>query len=60
MLPEYTEEGGKGETGHITDDERDSMFARSRSGDCDAPTKDPPPLLQRKLKIGYNRAGPNN
>ncbi len=56
MLPEYTEEGGKGETGHITDDERDSMFAEAarvivmhQQGSTS--------LLQRKLKIGYNRAG---
>ena len=56
ILPEYTEEGGSGETGNISDDERDDMFAEAahlivmhQQGSTS--------LLQRKLKIGYNRAG---
>ena len=56
ILPEYTEDGGSGETGHLSDDERDDMFADAarvivmhQQGSTS--------LLQRKLKIGYNRAG---
>ena len=56
ILPEYTEEGGSGETGHLSDDERDDMFedaARVIVIHQQGSTS----LLQRKLKIGYNRAG---
>ncbi|MDG2209473.1 MAG: DNA translocase FtsK, partial [Flavobacteriales bacterium] len=56
LLPEYTEEGGASESGHISDDERDSMFydaakviVMHQQGSTS--------LLQRKLKLGYNRAG---
>ncbi|MDA0913459.1 MAG: DNA translocase FtsK [Bacteroidetes bacterium] len=56
MLPEYTEEGGAGESGHISDEERDDMFEEAarvivihQQGSTS--------LLQRKMKIGYNRAG---
>ena len=55
MLPEYTPEGGS-ESGHISDEERDDMFADAarvivmhQQGSTS--------LLQRKLKVGYNRAG---
>jgi S-DNA-T family DNA segregation ATPase FtsK/SpoIIIE len=56
MLPEYTPEGGKSESGHLNDDERDSMFedaARMIVMHQQGSTS----LLQRKLKLGYNRAG---
>ena len=55
ILPEYTPEGNS-ESGNLSDDERDSMFADAarvivmhQQGSTS--------LLQRKLKIGYNRAG---
>lgn len=56
ILPEYTPEGGAGESGHIGDDERDDMFedaARVIVMHQQGSTS----LLQRKLKVGYNRAG---
>ena len=56
LLPEYTPEGGNGESGHISDDERDDMFeeaARVIVMHQQGSTS----LLQRKLKVGYNRAG---
>lgn len=56
ILPEYTPEGGKSESGHLNDDERDSMFedaARMIVMHQQGSTS----LLQRKLKLGYNRAG---
>ena len=55
LLPEYTPEGGS-ESGHISDDERDDMFedaARVIVMHQQGSTS----LLQRKLKVGYNRAG---
>ncbi|MBO74550.1 MAG: cell division protein FtsK [Flavobacteriales bacterium] len=55
LLPEYTPEGGS-ESGHISDDERDAMFedaARVIVMHQQGSTS----LLQRKLKVGYNRAG---
>ena len=55
LLPEYTPEGGI-ESGHISDDERDDMFedaARVIVMHQHGSTS----LLQRKLKVGYNRAG---
>lgn len=55
LLPEYVGEGGEG-NGDIDMDEIDSMFAEaarivviSQQGSAS--------LLQRKLKLGYNRAG---
>ena len=56
LLPEYTPEGGTSESGHLADDERDSMFedaARMIVLHQQGSTS----LLQRKLKLGYNRAG---
>jgi len=55
ILPEYTPEGNS-ESGNLSDDERDSMFvdaARVIVMHQQGSTS----LLQRKLKIGYNRAG---
>ena len=55
LLPEYKPEGGS-ESGHISDDERDDMFedaARVIVMHQQGSTS----LLQRKLKVGYNRAG---
>ena len=55
ILPEYTPEGNT-ESGNLSDDERDSMFidaARVIVMHQQGSTS----LLQRKLKIGYNRAG---
>ena len=56
LLPEYTPEGGASESGHLADDERDVMFedaARMIVLHQQGSTS----LLQRKLKLGYNRAG---
>jgi len=56
LLPEYTPEGGTSDSGHLADDERDSMFedaARMIVMHQQGSTS----LLQRKLKLGYNRAG---
>ena len=56
LLPEYTEEGGTSESGHLSDDERDVIFedaARVIVMHQQGSTS----LLQRKLKLGYNRAG---
>lgn len=54
-LPEYNDEGGS-EIGNIADDERDELFHEAariivmhQQGSAS--------LLQRKLKLGYNRAG---
>jgi S-DNA-T family DNA segregation ATPase FtsK/SpoIIIE len=55
ILPEYTPEGNS-ESGNLSDDDRDSMFvdaARVIVMHQQGSTS----LLQRKLKIGYNRAG---
>ena len=55
ILQEYTPEGNS-ESGNLSDDERDSMFvdaARVIVMHQQGSTS----LLQRKLKIGYNRAG---
>jgi S-DNA-T family DNA segregation ATPase FtsK/SpoIIIE len=55
ILPEYTPEGNS-ESGNLSDDERDNMFvdaARVIVMHQQGSTS----LLQRKLKIGYNRAG---
>jgi S-DNA-T family DNA segregation ATPase FtsK/SpoIIIE len=57
QLPEYeSEEGGLGGGGNYSADERDSMFEEAarivvihQQGSAS--------LLQRKLKLGYNRAG---
>ena len=55
FLPEVAEEGG-GDLGHIADEDRDAMFNEAarlivmhQQGSAS--------LLQRKLKLGYNRAG---
>ncbi len=55
-LPEYVEEGGESGGGELSADEKDSMFdqcarivVETQQGSAS--------LLQRRLKIGYNRAG---
>lgn len=56
LLPEYTPEGDTSEGGIPSDDERDDMFedaARVLVMHQQGSTS----LLQRKLKLGYNRAG---
>ena len=56
LLPEYTPDGESSEGGIPSDDERDSMFedaARVIVMHQQGSTS----LLQRKLKLGYNRAG---
>lgn len=56
LLPEYTPEGEASEGGIPSDDERDDMFedaARVLVMHQQGSTS----LLQRKLKLGYNRAG---
>lgn len=55
LLPEYKDEGG-GDTTSFSDDERDELFeeaARIIVMHQQGSTS----LLQRKLKLGYNRAG---
>jgi len=55
-LPEYVEEGGDSSGGEISADEKDALFdqcarivVETQQGSAS--------LLQRRLKIGYNRAG---
>jgi S-DNA-T family DNA segregation ATPase FtsK/SpoIIIE len=55
-LPEYVEEGGESSGGELSADEKDAMFdqcarivVETQQGSAS--------LLQRRLKIGYNRAG---
>lgn len=56
LLPEYFDESGEGGIGDISPEDRDSMFEEAariivmhQQGSAS--------LLQRKLKLGYNRAG---
>lgn len=56
LLPEYTGEGGDGQGGDFDSDELDALFAdaarivvSTQQGSAS--------MLQRKLKLGYNRAG---
>jgi S-DNA-T family DNA segregation ATPase FtsK/SpoIIIE len=55
-LPEYIDEGGTGEVGGVDLDDRDALFedaarivVQHQQGSAS--------LLQRRLKLGYNRAG---
>lgn len=56
-LPEYIEEGGEGGGGEgISADEKDSLFDQSARIVVET-QQGSASLLQRRLKIGYNRAG---
>lgn len=55
-LPEYVEEGSDGEQGELFADDRDVLFEESARIVVDA-QQGSASLLQRKMKIGYNRAG---
>jgi S-DNA-T family DNA segregation ATPase FtsK/SpoIIIE len=55
-LPEYVEEGSEDAGGSISPDERDSLFEECARLVVDT-QQGSASLLQRKLKIGYNRAG---
>ncbi|HXB12281.1 MAG TPA: DNA translocase FtsK 4TM domain-containing protein [Bacteroidia bacterium] len=56
-LPEYVEEGSESEDGGgLNPDERDSLFEQSARLVVES-QQGSASLLQRKLKIGYNRAG---
>ena len=56
ILPEVADEGGGGDAGGLSDEDRDELFedaARVIVMHQQGSTS----LLQRKLKLGYNRAG---
>ncbi len=55
-LPEYVEEGGESSGGEISADEKDSLFDQSARIVVET-QQGSASLLQRRLKIGYNRAG---
>ncbi len=55
-LPEYVEEGGESTGGEISADEKDSLFDQSARIVVET-QQGSASLLQRRLKIGYNRAG---
>jgi len=55
-LPEYVEEGGENSGGEISADEKDSLFDQSARIVVET-QQGSASLLQRRLKIGYNRAG---
>lgn len=55
FLPEYIPEGAEG-VGEITPDERDPLFKEAAEVIINA-QQGSASLLQRKLKLGYNRAG---
>lgn len=55
-LPEYIEEGGEGGSTEISADEKDSLFDQSARIVVET-QQGSASLLQRRLKIGYNRAG---
>jgi len=55
-LPEYVEEGSEDSAGGLNADERDSLFEECARLVVDT-QQGSASLLQRKLKIGYNRAG---
>jgi len=55
-LPEYIEEGGENSGGEISADEKDALFDQSARIAVET-QQGSASLLQRRLKIGYNRAG---
>lgn len=55
-LPEYVEEGGESGGAEISADEKDSLFDQSARIVVET-QQGSASLLQRRLKIGYNRAG---
>ncbi len=55
-LPEYVEEGGESGGTEISADEKDSLFDQSARIVVET-QQGSASLLQRRLKIGYNRAG---
>jgi len=55
-LPEYVEEGGENSGEGISADEKDSLFDQSARIVVET-QQGSASLLQRRLKIGYNRAG---
>lgn len=56
LLPEYTPEGGSSSAGEVNLDERDALFEEAAKVIVQA-QQGSTSLIQRKLKLGYNRAG---
>ncbi len=56
LLPEYTPEGSSSSTGEMNLDERDALFEEAAKVIVQA-QQGSTSLIQRKLKLGYNRAG---